>query len=244
LAVGNGFIASYGIEAAVGSFPMATLSVQGLNTASYSTGSAQRIPAVDPSTAQKAVGNFTLPTIPFSSGLKPSVIRPGDVKVTFSNAGAGLFQTLDTNLIVQKASFNFDFNLEAINKLGARMSISREVQYPVDIDISIEALMGDLTAATGMVDFMCSEPTTDITFDFYKSACGVDGPTAVASDIFAKFIIKNAKLTSQDLSGSIGPSSTVTMKFLSQIGASNDTANGLFFSGVTGYSGASTLKSL
>lgn len=235
------------MECAVGSFPMATISVQALNTASYSDGNAKGIPSVDITTGRKASGTFTLPTIPESNSAKPSVIRPGDVKVTFSNASAGLFQTLDTTasmvMNVQSASFSFDFNLEPVNKLGSRMAVSREIQYPIDVQVSLEALMGDLTAATGLVDFLCNSPATDITFDLYKQTCDSDGPLSAASDIFAKFVIKNAKLSSQDLSGSIGPSDTVSMQFNSQIGASNDTTNGLFFSGVTGYSGATALKS-
>lgn len=243
LAVGNGFISSYSFEAAVGAFPMATVSVQGLNTASYSDGSAERLPAIDPSTGRKASGTFTLPTIVASNSAKPSVIRPGDVKVTFSNADAGLFQALDSTLTVQSASFSFDLNLEPISKLGSRMPVSRELQYPIDVQITVEALMGTLTAATGLVDFLCNEAKTDITFDLYKSVCDADGPTSSASDIFAKFILKNARLSSQDLSGSIGPSNTVSMQFLSQVGAQNDSTNGVFFSGVTGYSGTTPLRS-
>jgi hypothetical protein len=243
LALGNGFIGSYSFEAAVGSFPTSTVGVQGLNTASYPSGSTQALPSVDPSTGRKASGTFTLPTIPESSAAKPSVIRPGDVKVTFSNPAAGLFQTLDSTLNVQSASFNFDLNLEPLNKLGSRLAVSREIQYPIDIQISVEALMGDLTANTGLVDFLCNSPSTDITIDLYKSTCDSGGPTYTAADIFAKFTIKKAKLNSQDLSGSIGPSDTVSMQFTSQVGASNDTVNGLFFSGVTGYNGVTALKS-
>ncbi len=243
LGIGNGFIASYGFEASVGSFPMANISVMGLNASTSADGSAKPIPAIDPLTGRKASGTFTLPTIPESSAAKPSVIKPGDVRVTFSNSNAGLFQTLDTTLTVQSAKFNFDFSLEAIKKLGARMPISREIKYPIEISINIEALMGDLTSATGLVDFICSEPSTDITIDLYKSTCDSGGPTSAATDIYAKYTIKNAKLTSQDLSGSIGPSNTANMQFTSQVGASNDTGNGIFFSGVTGYSGTTPLKS-
>lgn len=243
LGIGNGFIASYGFEASVGSFPMVNISVMGLNTSTSVDGSAKQIPAIDPSTGRKASGTFTLPTIPESSSAKPSVIKPGDVKVTFSNSSAGLFQTLDATLIVQSAKFNFDFSLEPIKKLGSRMPVSREIKYPIEISINIEALMGDLTATTGLVDFICSEPATDITIDLYKATCDSGGPTTVATDIYAKYIIKNAKLTSQDLNGSIGPSNTATMQFTSQVGASNDTGNGIFFSGVTGYSGTTALKS-
>ena len=244
LGIGNGFISSYGFEAAVGSFPTATLSVLGLNAASSVDGNAKPIPAIDPTTGRKASGTFTLPTIPESSAGKPSVIAPGDVKVTFSNPNAGLFSALDSTLNVQSVKFNFDLNLETLQKLGARLAISKEIKYPIEISLSLEALANDLTATTGLIDFLCATPSTNITIDLYKSTCDANGPTSTSADIYAKYIIKNAKLSSQDLSGSIGPSNTVSMQFTSQVGASNDANNGLFFSGVTGYSGTTGLKSL
>jgi hypothetical protein len=239
LAVGNGFINSYSLDVAVGAFPTASVSVQGLNSASYPSGSAQPVPSVDPVTGRKWSGTFTLPTVPTSSSGKPSVIKPGDVKISFSNNNAALFQSLaDASINIQKASVKVDFKLESIKKLGSNLSVSREMQYPIDVQVSIEALMSDLTTNTGLVDFICNTPQTDITIDLYKSTCDSGGPTTAASDIFAKIIVKNAKLTSEDLSGSIGPNNTVSMQFTSQVGAANDSTNGMFFSGVIGYTGA------
>lgn len=241
--VGNGFIASYSVEAAVGSFPTVSVSVQGLNSASYVNGSAKALPAVDPETGRKASGTYTLPNIVASNAAKPSVIKPGDVKVTFSNPNAGLYQALDTTLNIQNINVGFDLNLEAQRRLGSRLAFSRDIQYPIDVNLSVEALMGDLTASTGLVDFLCNEPETDITIDFYKSSCDASGPTTAAADLFAKIIVKNARLTSQNLNGSIGPSHTASMQFSAQVGAANDSVNGIFFSGVTGYSGSTPLKS-
>jgi len=243
MAVGNGYIGSYGLNVAVGSFPTATVSVQGLNTATYASGGGVS-PAVNPADGTKTSGTFTLPTIAASSSTKPSVIKPGDVQVTFSNPNAGVFQTLDSSINVQKADIKFDFKLEPITKLGSRLAISREIKYPIDISLDIESLMSDLTANTGLVDFLCNSPTTDVTFKFYKTACDANGPSSDAANIFAQIVVKNAKISSQNFNGSIGPNNTVSMKFQSQVGAANDTVNGIFFSGVTGYTtGNVALKS-
>lgn len=236
MALGNGFIASYGMEIGVGSFPTATISVEGLNMSTHVDGVSEPIPAVNPTTGRKASGTFTLPTVPSPSAGKPSVIKPGDAKVTFSNTNAGAFQSLAAATInIQSASVNFDFNLEAIRALGSRLPISREITYPVEVQISIEALQNDLVAYN-LVDLLCDEPVTDITIDLYNDNCDSDGPAL--DEIYAKLIIKNAKLSSQNYNASIGPNNTVTMEFTSQVGAANDTSNGIFFSGVIGYSGS------
>jgi len=241
MAVGNGFLSSYSFEAAVGAFPTATISVSGLNTATYLNGVAQDTPAVDPTTGRKAAGAFTLPTIAAPSDSKPTVIQPGGVKVVFSNPDAGVFQSLAPNdLIVQSASVSFDLNLEEIRGLGSRLVVSREVEFPVDVTVTIEALMSDLQEAN-LVNLLCEEEPTDITINLYTSDCDEDGP--VLDDIYAKIIVKNTKITNQDLSGTIGPSHTVSMTFLGQIGAANDSGNGVSFSGVYGYSGSTPLFS-
>lgn len=241
MGIGNGFISSYGLEFGVGAFPTANVSVQGLNMTAHLDGVGEPLPAVIPTTGRKATGTFTLPTIPSPSAGKPSVIKPGDAKVTFSNANAGAFQSLaDGALDIQSANINFDLNLEARRALGSRLPVSRDITYPVEVSVSIEALAGDLIAGN-LVDFLCSEPKTDITFKLYNDNCDSDGPAL--DQVYAQVVVKNARLTSQDFSGSIGPNETVTLEFTSQVGASNDTANGIFLSGVVGYSGVTPLWS-
>ena len=241
MGVGNGYLASYSVEASVGSFPTVSVSVEGLNVASYLDGVAQNIPAVVPTTGRKASGTFTLPTIPASSAGKPSAVRPGDVRVIFSNTDAGVFQSLATAEInIQSFSMNFDLNLESIGSISSRLPVSREISYPLEVSVSIESLLADIQP-TNLVDFLCQDEPTDITVNFYNDNCDADGPSL--DEIYAQFVIKNAKLTSQDLSGSIGPNHTASFEFTSQVGAANDTANGVFMSGVTGYSGVTPVWS-
>ena len=241
LAVGNGFLTSYSFEAAVGAWPTSTVNVAGLNMTSHLDGVAEPLPAVDPTTGRKASGTFTLPTIPAASAGKPSVIQPGDVKVTFSNPSGGIFQTLNQNSInINSIGFDFDLNLENIEGLGSRLPKDKTITFPVNINVRMESLFSDLVAAN-LVDTLCTPQPTDITIDLYNSNCDSSGPAL--DNIFAKIIIKNAKIDNEDLSGSIGPNDTVTMNFTSQIGAVNDTANGVFFSGVYGYSGITPLYS-
>jgi hypothetical protein len=241
LAIGNGFIANYSFEVAVGSFPMATLSVEGLNASSHLDGVGEPIPAVDPSTGRKASGTFTLPTIPTPNASKPTVIRPGDVKVNFSNSDAGVFQSLDAeNINVQSASINFGFNLSETKALGTRLSKSKEITFPIDVNVSIESLFTDLVEAN-LVDLLCEGAVTDVTIDLYNDDCDSSGP--VLNDLYAKIIVRNARFLGSDLSSSIGPNDMVKMNFVGQVTAANDVSNGVSFSGVYGYSGTTPLYS-
>lgn len=242
MGIGNGYLSSYGLSLQVGDFPTATVSVTALNANAVVDGVAEETPAVDPETGRQLTGTFTLPSpIPDSPAGKPTIIKPGDVVVEFSNDAAGVFQAL-SELIVQNVSVDFDLNLEPIRKLGSRLPIARDLTPPIQVNVGVEALMNDLQE-NNLVDFLCSEPSTDITVSLYDNSCDAGGPTQDPEDIFAKIIIKGAKLTSQDLSGTIGPNDTVSLQFQSQVGGPNDTDNGLFMSGVTGYAGGSGISS-
>jgi len=242
MGIGNGFLSSYGLALQVGDFPTATVGVSALNANAVLDGVAQETPAVDPQTGRQLSGTFTLESpISDNPAGKPTIIKPGDVVVEFSNDDAGAFQALG-DLIVQNVSLDFDLNLEPIRKLGSRLPVSRDLTPPIQVNVGVEALMADLVE-NNLVDFLCDEPATDITVSLYDNSCDAGGPTQDPEDIFAKIIIKNAKLTSQDLSGTIGPNDTVSLQFQSQIGGPNDTENGLFMSGVTGYAGGSGISS-
>lgn len=230
--VGNGFISNYSFSAAVGNMPTVSVSIDALNAAAYTSVVGAQIPAVE-DTGRKATGTFTLPTANAPSAGKPSVLRPGDLKVEFSNGDAGLFQDL-SEVCVQSVDLSFDLNLDDTKCLGSRRSKSRDLTYPIAIQCNVEVNMGDLVEAS-LVDYLCSTPLTDISIKLYNDTCDSDGPTQ--DELFAQYIVKNAKITSEGFNSSIGPNSTVNLSFTAKMGGANDEDNGLFMSGVSGYSG-------
>lgn len=225
---GNGFISSYSIEAAVGGFATANVTVSASNIAGFEDGVAEDIPAVNPTTGERITGTtFTLPA-PTSNAHanQPSVIRKGDISLDFTDAGA-LFQDL-TTVCPQSFSISFDFAREPVDCLGSRFASSKDPQFPIDVTMTVEFYASDI--ATGdLASLLCNRPSYNPVVTLTQPSCDGSGATA------AQFTVKNAKLQSQSWTSSIGPAETVSVTFLGQISNANDTTNGLTASGVTGY---------
>jgi hypothetical protein len=81
---GNGFLSNYSVEAAVGGFPTATVSIESLN-AQVSPSDIGPIPAVNPSDGTPIQGvSFKIPTAFASNSGQIPVIKPGDVILSIS----------------------------------------------------------------------------------------------------------------------------------------------------------------
>lgn len=226
--IGNGFISSYSTEGSVGGFPTATVNIEALNIRGYASGISGVIPAVNPQDGSAITGyTFSIPTAVSGGSTQATAIKPGDITVTVEN-GAGLFVGNVSSLPIQSYNISFDLSRETIQKLGTKYAFSKEIQFPVDVTVSIEALMSDVEAGN-LADVLCSKAGYDVTVSLRQPVC-----TGVGS-IAAQYEVRNAKLDSQNWSTSIGPSQTVSFNWTAQISASGDLINGLFMSGITGY---------
>jgi hypothetical protein len=223
IGVGNGFVNSYSVEGSVGNFPTASVKVEGLNMKGYASGIAQPIPAVNPQNGNEIVGtNFTLPGVTSGYVGQATALRPGDV--TLDLGAAALFVDL-TGISVQSFNCSFDLNRESIQALGYKYARSKEIQFPINVNFSVDVLAGDLT--TGSIStILCDETKYDATVTMKKPSC--DGSGAVA----LKLTLKNIKLESQQYKGSIGPAQTIAIQWVGQIGGPQDLSNGLYLSGV------------
>lgn len=228
IGIGNGFLSSYSIEGAVGSFPSASVAVEGLNIRAYADGTAQEIPAIDPANGTNVTGvNFTIPTATSGAAGQAAALKPGDITVTLNN-DAILFEDKD-DICVQSFNISVDLTREPIQCLGTAFAVSREIQFPIDVSLNVDAIAGDITTGN-LADYLCEDSGYDLAVTLRQPVCGT-GIGAVA----AKFDLKNARLDSTNWSNSIGPNETVSLTWTTQIGASGDTTNGLFMTGITGY---------
>ena len=118
-----------------------------------------------------------------------------------------------------------DLNLENLNALGSKYATSREIQFPVNASMSVEALMRDM--GTGRLSqLQCGDTKYDLTVTLRTPTC--DGTTGTTK---AKYTLKGATLESQSFNSTIGPSKSVTLNFTSPIGGVQDVSKGLFISG-------------
>lgn len=221
--IGNGFITSYQVELAVGSFPTASLQVQGLNERYYSNSTGQPVPAINPVLGTLITGKtFTLPASVSGVVGQAAALRPGDVFFDLQNPILGV-DLADAK--IQNARISVDLSREPLNKLGSHFPFSREIQYPINITVSVEANVGDITTGS-LSNILCNDSAYNLAFGIKRPACNNDGATVIRYDI------KGAKWDSSNYTTQQGNSETVSLQWTAQIGGPRDLDKGLFISGV------------
>lgn len=225
-ALGNGFITNYSFSAQVGSFPTVSVSAEGLNYATYTgtSGTAWPVPSINPASGTKITGvTFTLPQVTTGVASQATALRPGDVHLILTNPSLGV----DINdAKAQSVSVSVDLGREPQNKLGSAFPFSREITFPINSTMSVEANVGDLITGN-LADILCDDKDYDLAVYINKPTC----PGAVGADVAVRYDLKGAKLASQRWTSSIGPNKSVALEWTAQVGGPRDLARGLFFSG-------------
>lgn len=233
IGLGNGFITNYSAEGSVGNFPTASVTIEALNmnmvSAATGTSGGFPLPCVNPSDGSIVSASGVLPTGTTNAGTDSvSALRPGDVTVTInetatSDMPSDYFGATITDAKIQSYNFGMDLARTPLEKLGSKFAFSREINFPLEVTCAIEANIGDLTTGN-LASTIVSDKSYDITVK-------IKHPTG--STIQAAYILKNAKLVSQDFSSSIGDSKSVSLNWSTQIGGPGQTNIGFFLSGVS-----------
>ena len=278
IALGNGFVSNYAIEAAVGSMPTATVTVDGLNLRSYTGTQDLEIPAVNT--------NFGTPINDIEFSLPPAVsgvlndssssslqdtdedgwacLRPGDITLSLGTDGrASEFEllpgedprgdqgfgktiggkeiptgaispgvnddpkedyTVPGSAHIQSFSIDVPLSRTVLNRLGTPYGYSRVVDYPVNISVSVNAIMADLKEGN-IADLLWNTEEHDLVFTMREP--NQYGTGAVAM----QYIVKGALLEGEAFSSSIGDNKSVDVTFTAQVGGPEDKARGLYVLG-------------
>lgn len=247
IGIGNGFVTSYTSEASIGGFPTVNVSVEGLNLNFYTGASGNYVPGINPANGSRVTDTtndynsyvyFDLPdALESHSGLATgvssiSVLRPGDVTVTLTKAGtSNAYDALGAKVESATAklqSYNLSVNLSRtpIEKLGSRFAFTREVDFPANITLSLEAVVDDIRTGALNDRIDCDgHYTAEITITD-PSTCNGGNQIDVV-----KYVLKDLTLDSQSYSSSIGSNKTVTLDFSTQVQGPNQTGVGIFMSG-------------
>ena len=221
IGIGNGFVTSYSSEASVGNFPTVTLNVEALNMSFDSAVTGKHIPAVNPTDGTKITGiNYALlPAVSSVGATGISALRPGDITldIPYTEGGVSI-----TDAKIQSYTLSFDLAREPLQKLGSKFAFAREITFPVTVNLSIDALVGDLTTGN-LADIIGLDKNYDLTITLKNT----DNTPQV------RYYLRRAKLDSQEFSSSIGDNKSVTLNFSTQIGGPNQNDRGLMMSGVT-----------
>ena len=233
IGIGNGFITSYSTEGAVGDFPTASVSVEGLNMTFDKGVSGQSIPAVTPADGKKiTTEKYALPSGQsnnITSGI--TALRPGDITLSFQPAGSSSAGTeisalaglSVTDAKIQSYSLSFDLARDPLQKLGSKFAFAREITFPVTVTMTVDANVGELSTGN-----LADQIDTDAAYDLYVN---MKEPGHAGAGNFMTYAVKNAKIDSQEYSSDIGSNKSVSLTFSSQIGGSAQTDRGLFMSG-------------
>lgn len=242
IGIGNGFITSYGINAAVGELATANVSVEGSNI-SFEPSLANAVDnmAIDKTSAVGATISNTISFDSVASNTGPSVtaLRPGDIAIDFDargwfgsnfagglNVGGPLLPGQEptasgTAIHVQSVSLELPVSRSPLNRLGSHFPFARKTDFPVNMTLSVSALATDLVK--GSLDtLICGEETPRDIAIIMQGRCGEGSAPLV-------ILMRNALLDSESFSSSIGDNKTVDLTFSSQLGGANDKDNGIFY---------------
>ena len=229
IGLGNGFLTNYSINAAVGDFPTVSSTVECLNM-NFTAGNSGNAPGVT-SAGAVAGGVFCLPqaaTNPNGENTlgKISALRHGDITLTLTKTTGQAYGGTDvtTAAAIQNFSISMGLNRTPLQKLGSKYAFSREIDFPVTISFSVNALVQDLTTGN-LVDVINNDATYD--------AVVILGAPASANNNLATnegvgYVLKRLSLDSQEISSSIGANKSVTLNFTTQVGSPQQTDRGMF----------------
>jgi len=224
IAIGNGFLSNYSVDAAVGGLPTASVTVEALNIKVDPTASGNAIPAVDPETGTAVAGvTYQLPEAVVGVAGQVSALRPGDITIEVaakfgakvSGVGAANFQSIRLQAPLAR---------QPLERLGSKFAFSREVQYPLTVSLNATANVTDLVAGN-LADILCDDQNYTLRVILREPSCSGQGPVAMSYEL------RGAKLDSQSFTSSIGANKSVDLVWSAQIGGPQDVSNGLFISG-------------
>lgn len=161
-----------------------------------------------------AVGvNFT----GFTTGVSSvSALRPGDIVLSLGNS-VGLTNLADAH--IQSFSFTLPLSRTILQRLGNTFGFARVVNVPINMDVSISAIVSELKDQNLFDALTSGTQTLSITLKNSSSANKI------------VYEIRGALLSSETYSENLGDNQTVDLTYSVQIGGANDTTAGLFMSG-------------
>ena len=237
IGLGNAYITNYSVEASVGSFPTASVTVEGMNMKSDIGTDFKIQPAIDPTDGTlNCTRCFFLP--PAATGDGESVLKPGDITIDLQNASliskqisgttAGYGAEDKGSAHIQSFTLSTPMGRTDLQRLGSSYAYAKEVDFPITCTLTVNALVADLKEGN-LLDILCGE-TYDMTITMQDPQCPIkcdpnNQPAALT------FQFKKAVLDSESFSSAIGDNKTVDLTFTTQIAGPEERAAGVFIKG-------------
>jgi hypothetical protein len=153
----------------------------------------------------------------FTTGVSSvSALRPGDIVLSLGNS-VGLTNLADAH--IQSFSFTLPLSRTILQRLGNTFGFARTVNVPINMDVSISAIVSELKDQNLFDALTSGTQTLSITLKNSSSANKI------------VYEIRGALLSSETYSENLGDNQTVDLTYSVQIGGANDKTAGLFMSG-------------
>ena len=220
MALGNCYVTSYSVNAAVGAVPTVSVSAEGFNIQS-SPGTDGRNPAIHPTGGNQMSSSYKIPSEYISTGAGVHALLPGDIDLDIGDTAllsllADGAQSSASH--IQNVSIDVPLSRTTLNRLGNPFGYSKVLDTPITVNISISAILADKKSTEKSLFTELSENNkSDITVAFKKHSVkgSKQGDKAVA------FTFNNIQLISESYGMSIGDNRSVDYSFTATLGSSS-----------------------
>jgi len=225
IGIGNAFLTSWSLEASVGSIPTVSCAFEGQNI--VFTGDLSTATGVNPTGVPNPAivdgndpgSNVFIPSGAglFNSALEIAAVRPGDVTLSLGSSGVDnkpVIGLSESDLKIQSATVAMSVNREPLRKLGKLFAFAREITFPVNCTMTVNAIVG--VSSSQKLFSLLSANGDSPKFNCVLTLIGYLSGSSAAKT--AAVSLKGAKLNSQNITSSIGPGKAITLEFSAQIG--------------------------
>lgn len=223
---GNCNFESYTVNFAVGEIPRVDIEGTAENVTFDTTSSGLYNPSLNKVGGRADTGQFMLGT-PSTGNMDVLVLRPEDVSLSFSKESFAFGGTNIGDMHVQSASVEVPLSRTPIEALGSAKAVAKPLDFPINVTLSVSALLKNFDE--GQIDKILTgnagEETTDVTLK-------VKDELGATAHIYK---LNDAVMDSQGFSQGLDDNETIDLVFSSQIGGSNQTGQGFFYSGIRGF---------
>jgi hypothetical protein len=234
LAFGSCYLTSYQIQASVGDIPRAKVSYVSDNIQFTISGNEVMTPYLNKTTAIPTRDkHFKIPKSVNEGGV--SAIKPGDIDVEIS--GHGKIHDIGTDFNdtkIQSFSIAIPLGREDLPKLGAKLPVDRQINFPIISTVSFQYLQGDLTSGS-IAELFSGDAEYNFKIKMNNSSgCSPDKEIIVQYDILGAILkshsssssLKSNKMGAVTFEVELDPDNLHKGIFISGL-ASIETLNGL-----------------
>lgn len=238
VSLGNCNFESYSLNFAVGEIPRVDIDGTAENLTFDTTSSGLYNPSLNKAGGRADTGQFMLGT-PTTGNMDVLVLRPEDVTLSFSKEEFAFGGTDLGDMHVQSASIEVPLSRTPIEALGSAKAVAKPLDFPINVTMSVSALLKNFQE--GQIDKILTGSAGAETTNITLNVKGEDGKTK------HQYVMQKAVMDSQGFSQGLDDNETIDLVFSTQIGGTNQTDQGFFYSGQNAnqpdvYSSTSTQK--